>query len=260
MSTEATPGGNGLAVKLAEVMAEVGRVAKRGRNDFHRYNYVREDDLMEEVRSKLAERSVVLLPSVTAVSEREATTDKGKRTMVTTVHVRLTFVDGEHGETLSCDWAGQGDDPGDKGLYKAYTGALKYFIMKTFLIPTGDDPEGDATTDRRHAPAAGRSGKPSGAQNAGAQNGGSSERPASAKQQGLVRVKASEAGLSGGELTAILQWHGGVANLERLAAARVDGVLAAVADKDATVADICDTAAAGDKRATAIRDKYLTAA
>ena len=49
------------------------------------------------------------------------------------------------------EWAGSGDDPADKGLYSAYTGAVKYFLMKAFLIPTGDDPEADEGTDKRAA-------------------------------------------------------------------------------------------------------------
>jgi len=38
---------------------------------------------------------------------------------------------------------GQGADKGDKGVYKAITGAKKYFIANLFLIPTDDDPEGN---------------------------------------------------------------------------------------------------------------------
>ena len=36
---------------------------------------------------------------------------------------------------------GEGLDRGDKAGYKAYTGAVKYFLANTFLVPTGDDPE-----------------------------------------------------------------------------------------------------------------------
>ena len=32
-------------------------------------------------------------------------------------------------------------DKGDKAGYKAYTGALKYFLANTFMVATGDDPE-----------------------------------------------------------------------------------------------------------------------
>lgn len=141
-----------LYTKLAEVMAEVGRVEKRGRNDFHNYDYVTEADLIAEVRDKLAARGVMVLPSVVGeVDEREITTARGQTSTVSTIRVAFTFVDGESGDKHTCEFAGQGDDGGDKGLYKAYTGALKYFLMKTFLIPTGDDPEGDTGTDQRSA-------------------------------------------------------------------------------------------------------------
>lgn len=147
MTTDAAQGG--LYKKLAEVMVEVGYVKKNGYNSFHRYNYVTEADLVDAVRAKLAERNVVLIPSVVGIDERGVTSDKGKASTVTTVRVAFTFCDGDSGATHKAEWAGSGDDPADKGLYKAYTGAVKYFLMKSFLIPTGDDPEGDSGTDER---------------------------------------------------------------------------------------------------------------
>ncbi len=139
----------GLFLKIAQVMAEIGRVEKKGYNDFHKYKYVTEADLVEAVRAKLADRNVALIPGVVSVDGREYTTDRGKNSVVTTVVMSFTFVDGDTGAMFRSEWAGQGDDPADKGLYKAYTGALKYFLMKTFLIPTGDDPEADKSTDER---------------------------------------------------------------------------------------------------------------
>ena len=140
-----------LYAKLAEVMAEIGYVQKRGRNKFHGYDYVTEADLVDAVREKLAKRNVVVIPSVTAIDERPVTSDKGKHSTITTVRVAFTFCDGDSGEMHRAEWAGAGDDPADKGLYKAYTGAVKYFLMKSFLIPTGDDPEADEGTDKRSA-------------------------------------------------------------------------------------------------------------
>jgi hypothetical protein len=140
----------GLFRKIAEVMGEVGYVEKRGRNTFHNYDYVTEADLVDAVRGKLAERKVALIPSVESIAERTYQA-KGKESVVTTVTVAFTFLDGETGATFKASWSGQGDDTADKGLYKAYTGALKYFLMKTFLVPTGDDPESDSKTDERAA-------------------------------------------------------------------------------------------------------------
>jgi hypothetical protein len=139
----------GLFAKIAAVMGEVGRVEKRGRNTFQNYDYVTEADLVEAVREKLAHKNVALIPSLASVHERPYTTSGNKESVVTTAHVSFTFVDGDSGAMFKADWAGQGDDPADKGLYSAYTGALKYFLMKTFLIPTGDDPEGREGTDER---------------------------------------------------------------------------------------------------------------
>lgn len=131
-----------LYAKLAQVTAEVGYVQKRGYNDFHKYAYVTEADLVDAVREKLAARNVILIPSAPSVT-REGN--------LTTVTMSFTFCDGDSNQTLTVEWAGTGEDKGDKGLYKAYTGAVKYFLMKTFLIPTGDDPEADTVTDKRAA-------------------------------------------------------------------------------------------------------------
>lgn len=140
MSDENGAKPRGLHSKLAEVMAEVGRVPKRGRNEFHKYDYATEADIVEAVRGALSARGVSLLPSVRQVL-REGT--------LTTALMAFSFTDGETGETSTHEWAGTGDDKGDKGLYKAMTGALKYFLLKTFLLPTGDDPEADEATDKR---------------------------------------------------------------------------------------------------------------
>lgn len=42
---------------------------------------------------------------------------------------------------------GEGRDRGDKAPYKALTGALKYALIQTFLIATGDDPEHEGSED-----------------------------------------------------------------------------------------------------------------
>ena len=44
--------------------------------------------------------------------------------------------------------AGEGADAGDKAPYKAMTGALKYALLQSFLLSTGDDPEDERTNSR----------------------------------------------------------------------------------------------------------------
>jgi len=145
-----------LYLKLAEVMAEIGYVKKNGYNSFHKYHYVTEADLVDAVRAKLAARNVVLIPSLSGIDERSIKTSGGKESTVTTARIAFTFCDGDSGETHTAEWAGCGEDAADKGLYSAMTGAEKYFLMKAFMIATGDDPEADhkdTTRNQRSQPA-----------------------------------------------------------------------------------------------------------
>ena len=135
--------GRPLATKLARVLAEVHRVPKNGRNDFHNYDYATESDLVDHIRDKLAEQGIMIFPSVTDHEIAEMQDNRNRTVYLTTVTMQMTLVDGESGDSMTTSWVGQALDNADKGYYKAYTGALKYFLMKTFMISTGDDPEVD---------------------------------------------------------------------------------------------------------------------
>jgi hypothetical protein len=175
----------GLVRKLAEVMAEVGRVPKSGYNDFHKYHYVTEADLVEAVREKLAARNVVLIPSAESVEQHGN---------VSHVRMTFTFMDGDTGETFQSSWFGSGEDKGDKGIYKAFTGGLKYFLMKSFLIATGDDPEGDTGTDKRAA--------------ASGNGGTTTVKPIAAKRAGEIVKGAFALGLEEKLQLAVSHAHG----------------------------------------------------
>lgn len=131
--------------KIAAVMGASDRVPKRGRNKFHNYDYATEADLVESLRGLLAEQGLAFLVSVLS---QQRIASEAKAGDFTRVELEFTLACADTGESVSCRMWGEGQDPGDKGLYKAYTGAVKYFLMKTFLIPTGDDPE----MDQAHEP------------------------------------------------------------------------------------------------------------
>jgi len=139
-----------LVSKLAKVMETVKYIEKRGYNKFHRYNYATESDVSEKVREVLAENNVIMLPDVVEHTTREHTNRNGVTEYIATVKIKFTFIDGETGEELSIHSVGEGQDAGDKAVYKAITGATKYALMKAFMIPTGDDPEQDVGTDERN--------------------------------------------------------------------------------------------------------------
>ena len=131
-----------LATKIARILGKLGRVAKSGRNAFHNYDYATESDVADALRQHLSAEGVAIFPSVVD-AKVETVQDRNKSATLATVTLELTFIDGESGDTMVTRWIGQGIDQGDKAYYKAYTGAFKYGLMKTFMVSTGDEPEQD---------------------------------------------------------------------------------------------------------------------
>lgn len=149
MNTQPAFVGKPIASKMASVMASVRNVPKNGRNNFLDYNYITESDLVDSLRGKLAEHGIALFPSVREHAMKETKDHRGKPQFLSTVTLDLTFVDGESGDEMTTSWVGQGVDAGDKAYYKAYTGAFKYGLMKTFLVTGEDDDPGQMRAPKR---------------------------------------------------------------------------------------------------------------
>lgn len=136
---------------LHKVMSEVGYVQKKGRNDFHKYNYAGEGNLLEVLRPAMVEAGLILIPSHKTTT---AVDDFGN--IFVTVEYTLAHKDGDvWPEKIVVYGAGNDKNKsggvGDKGLYKALTGANKYLLFKLFQIETGDDPEKDADHEKEDA-------------------------------------------------------------------------------------------------------------
>ena len=130
-----------LATKLTEVMRGIDHVEKRGYNAHHNYKYVMEPELFAAVRLALADRHIMLVPSVTGVERTGG---------IVTIQMVYRLLDGDSGEVLEIPWFAEGQDTSDKAINKALTSASKYLIYKLFLIPTLDAGEfTDAENDTR---------------------------------------------------------------------------------------------------------------
>jgi hypothetical protein len=125
-------------------MKEVGYVQKAGHNDFQNYKYATEADAIKAIRPAMLNHGLCMIPSVESVNQ-----DEYGNTNV----IMLYRIFDEEGNFLSFRAAGSGNDKnskgvGDKGIYKALTGASKYALLKTFLMETGDDPEVPSEQDK----------------------------------------------------------------------------------------------------------------
>jgi hypothetical protein len=134
-----------LVTKLSKIMGKLDTIGKSGYNEHHKYAYVMEADILEHVRSSLADNNIFVFSSVLS------STKEGD---LTTVLMEYTLVDGDSGESVKVQAAGQGADRQDKGIYKAITGANKYFLLKNFMLPTGDDPENEGAQKHQQKPVA----------------------------------------------------------------------------------------------------------
>lgn len=129
-----------LLTKLVEITAVVERIPKNGHNDKQNYDYALESDIKDVVRKEMSDRNLVLISSELSRNKSELQGRNGVQQLVT-LEVQFTIFDAESGESIQFTGFGDGQDFGDKALYKAKTGALKYALTSLFLIPTGDDPE-----------------------------------------------------------------------------------------------------------------------
>lgn len=128
--------------KIARLIGKAKYVQKTGKNAFHNYKYATEADFLALVKPLLDEEKLAIVADTRAVVRFEVEpTKQGKKQWVTQVEMQFKLIDGETGHAETLTSFGTGIDSEDKGLYKAVTGCVKYFIAKLFLIETGDDPE-----------------------------------------------------------------------------------------------------------------------
>ena len=137
--------------KLIEVRKEVPYLQKE--NQGEQYKYVSSSQVLGNVKAKLDELGVLLIPAVKShlvtTSSIEFFNEKNNitkrtNTYFTELDMIMTWVNAEKpDEKIECSWYGQGVDiAGEKGVGKALTYAEKYFILKFFNIPTDkDDPD-----------------------------------------------------------------------------------------------------------------------
>jgi hypothetical protein len=144
-----------LRQKLVEVRRRLGYIQKRGHNERFSYSYVTAADIAGAVGDILAELGVVVIPSLENITY-ESTAGRGETTRMARVVMAYTFADVDSGEEIVAKVAGQGLDVGDKAPYKAMTGALKYALLQSFLLATGDDPEDERVDARFTAPGSDR--------------------------------------------------------------------------------------------------------
>lgn len=123
---------------LRKSLKEKGILKKGAINTFDKYSYFSEAQYKELFTELFSLHRLEL-----KFTELDYQTFDGSEKQANGRMPRLQFTlfDVDTGFFEETVITGEGIDKGDKAGYKAYTGALKYFLADTFMVATGDDPE-----------------------------------------------------------------------------------------------------------------------
>lgn len=123
---------------LRKLLKEKGVLKKGGKNDYDNYAYFSEaqyKDLFTELFSQVG------LELKFNELEYGLFEGNGKQLNGRMPKLEFALFDIETGFYELTTITSEGMDKGDKAGYKAFTGALKYYLADTFMVATGDDPE-----------------------------------------------------------------------------------------------------------------------
>lgn len=123
---------------LRKALKEKGVLKKGGTNTYDKYSYFSEAQYKELFTELFSNAGLEL-----SFNEVEYNTFTGSEKQANGRMPKLNFIltDIDTGFYEETTITGEGIDKGDKAGYKAYTGALKYYLANTFMVATGDDLE-----------------------------------------------------------------------------------------------------------------------
>lgn len=131
--------------KLRGLLKEKGVLKKGGKNDYDNYKYFSEAQYKELFTELFFETGLELKFNELSYETFE---NQGKQSNGRMPKVEFVLFDIETGFYETTKITGEAIDKGDKAGYKAYTGALKYYLADTFMVATDDDPEKESPEEK----------------------------------------------------------------------------------------------------------------
>jgi len=127
---------------VCELQTKLELVNKNGVNEHQRYSYAKLEDYINAIKVSLEEQRLFIITNISEVKRLKPR--EGRNSTQYPVQIRLTIrLCHESGEWFETDCYGEGQDTGDKAIYKAITGARKYGVACLLGLATTDDPEND---------------------------------------------------------------------------------------------------------------------
>ena len=140
--------------KINEVMKNIEYLTKDDKVEFGttKYKAISEEKVTTAVREQLVKQGIVIVTVEQESENKELIRTDKSVNMLTSVHVRYRIQNiDDVNDFVEVESNGTGVDTQDKGVGKAMTYAYKYMLLRTFAIPTGEDPDkiSSAETDKK---------------------------------------------------------------------------------------------------------------
>ncbi len=127
--------GKNIFQRISAVMQDVQYLAKDDQIEFGKTKYraISEEKVTTIIRKSLITHGIVIVPV-----KQEHSKDGVLTTVDVTYRIQNVEDENDYIEAVS---SGTGVDTQDKGVGKAMTYSYKYLLLRTFAIPTGEDPD-----------------------------------------------------------------------------------------------------------------------
>jgi hypothetical protein len=134
----------GLSAALVKCQGMVKAAFTSTKNEYDKYKYSTIKDYYDVLKPALKACGLAtIFEQNELIPMDNRTTAKGNTEYVVRIKLKAIIIH-ESGEQMVVYGFGEGQDRGDKALYKAITGGKKYLLSSIYGIPTTDDPETDS--------------------------------------------------------------------------------------------------------------------
>lgn len=130
--------------KISEVMKAIEYLTKDDKVEFGttKYKAISEEKVTTAVRKELVKQGIVIIPIMQESTATELIRTEKSVNQRADVHTRYRIQNiDDVNDYIEVESNGSGVDTQDKAVGKAMTYAYKYMLLRTFAIPTGEDPD-----------------------------------------------------------------------------------------------------------------------
>lgn len=150
-----------LAGRIATIASEIGAIAKDGKNTQQGYAFIQYGKVAARIRELQAKHGVAIIPNLESYECHEVQNKYKNIGYHYLLRMEFTIINTDDKEDrIITKWIAEATDYGDKGINKAITSGVKYFIMRLYNISEKGEQEAGGDTPEPAVKPGGNNHKP----------------------------------------------------------------------------------------------------